>query len=32
MRAEDIPWIEEATMARDRDPIRLEFAEKELVA
>ena len=32
MRATDIAWIEEAAKVLDQEPIRLEFAEKALVA
>jgi transposase-like protein len=32
MRAEDIVWIEEATKALEREPIRLEFLEEALAA
>ncbi len=31
MRAEDIAWIEEASKALEREPIRLEFLEEALV-
>ena len=32
MRAEDIAWIEEASKALEREPIKLEFLEEVLVA
>ena len=32
MKAADIAWIEEAAKVLDQEPIRLEFAEKALVA
>jgi len=32
MRAEDIAWIEEASKALEREPIKLEFLEEALVA
>ena len=32
MRAEDIAWIEEASKALEKEPIKLEFLEEALVA
>ena len=32
MRPADVTWIEEASKVLDQEPIRLEFAEKVLVA